>query len=868
MSSTTQQASLFSGGSNPANERMSATVVADVWVAAEGAGFTPYTYAVPTDLVSDVVPGMAVVVPFGRQANVTGFVTSCRPKADSDPTYCKPIGGVLSDEALIDATHWAVLSAMARYTVTPLATVLQTALPPKLLGTGRSVLVVNRQRLANTPLASFDSGSRQVLQTLLASESPLTPLACAKRCGVSLSQLRTLLKPLQANGFVATQWTWQPPSQGRLVSVVTPVSGIRDDLALTPKQTDALATINQIYDAAKTPLPKKDLSVSDNLLKTLATKGAIQIERLPEHQVQYTQSAATLPTLTHDQQAVVEAVLSDTSTDPWLLHGVTGSGKTAVYLHLAKHALAQGKSALLLVPEIALTTQLAQRVCQAFPNAVVWHSNIAEGERIQLWQRLRQGEPLLILGARSAVLLPLSNVGMILLDEAHDGSFKQESPAPRYHAQWVAQQWAKKTNARLVLGSATPDLATMVHAQQGNRVLTLAERYGKNTSLAAVTCVDMRDAIRPQVNNSSETDATSNDTAQQPELPQPSLIAPQTAAALKSTVEAGQQAMVLINRRGYHTLVQCQTCGHTHQCEDCDVALTYHRPQRASSTAAPKAAYVLCHHCGYRAAAPDYCTHCASRQLRLMGTGSQRVVEALEKDLPGARISRLDRDVQQRRHAPEAILTAFANHQSDILVGTQMIAKGLDIPNVTLVVVLQADSALLLPDYRASERAFQLLTQVAGRAGRGQLAGQVLIQTWQPEHPVIQLAAQQDYHGFLDYEQPLREKLGFPPYAQLYRFVVSGEDDTLAMATAKALVARVNEGLGHVPHINTTVLGPAPCVISRVQGWYRFHLLVKVHSQDEAERQAVHHQLANIAQQLPSRTGLRVLLDVDAMSLL
>jgi primosomal protein N' (replication factor Y) len=884
-----QQASLFPAESNATSVATppAQPMVTDVLVNADGSGFNTYTYLIPSHLTeTPIQQGMAVDVSFGRKDHVTGYVLAVRPKTADDPYHCKPVQAILSDTPLIDKAHWSVLAEISRYTVTPLATTVQAALPPKLIGTSRTIVQANQQKLAGIPITSFDSTAKTILTTLLNIHSnTLTPNALLKRSGLDKRQFNNGYKALKAHQIISEQPEWQQASQGRLITVITPQAPLSPGISLTPKQQTAYNQILDEYQRIQLPVAKKSTDASDSILKALVSKQAITTEQIPEKSLQTQEIiSANLPKLTAEQQAVYNTIINhENSTDdsiknkhdPWLIYGVTGSGKTAVYLHLFHHAITQGKQALLLVPEIALTTQLAQRVRSVFPNAGVWHSNIAEGERIQLWQALRSGKPMLMLGARSAALLPLSHAGIIVMDEAHDGSFKQESPAPRYHAEMVTRTWCQHTGATLVLGSATPDIATMTEAQTNGKLLTLTQRYGKFSQLATVTCIDMQDACKPH-NVAAFTNTNTTKTAEQTNQPttdttaaiKPTLVAPQTLQALRDTINEGQQAIVLINRRGYHTLIQCQTCGHTHQCSDCDVALTYHRPQRASSTATPKAAYVLCHHCGFQASAPDYCAHCASRNLRLMGTGSQRVVEALEQALPGARIARLDRDTQQKRHAPEALLTAFANHQSDILVGTQMIAKGLDIANVTLVAVLQADSALLLPDYRASERAFQLLTQVAGRAGRGDLAGRVLIQTWQPDHPVIQLAAQQHYDGFLDYERPIREKLGFPPFAQLYRFVISGEDDTLAMATAKGLVARINEGLGQFPNYPVQVLGPAPCVISRVQGWYRFHVLIKVLSMEAAIRDDVHGVLSDIAKGATNRTGLRILLDVDAMSLL
>ncbi len=858
--------------------------VVDVFVDAEKAGYTPYTYALAADVDSSMVQtGSVVTVAFGHQQAVQGFVLAVRQRTPEDPATLKTIAADAIETGLFSQAYWAVLQAISRYTVTPMARVIQAALPPNLVAQATPVWQAT-DNLTEASLKTYAPAAQPMLQHLLsAGEQGATLVGLCRALRMSKGQCQKQLASLKSAGVATKGLRFAQASQGSTVLSLQPVA--RAPLPKTARQQAALAAINTLYDTFKQPIAKAlavtELpAVTDSMVAALVAQGCIKKAALPAHQVVSslaTQPIQSLPTLTASQQAVVETMTSGKpAPQPWLLHGVTGSGKTAVYMHLIRQALDAGKQALVLVPEITLTGQLAKRLQAVFPNTVVWHSNIAHGERLSQWYRVQSGEPLLIIGARSAALLSLDNVQLMVMDEAHDASFKQESPEPRYHAQWVCRQWLQRQQsnngaATLVLGSATPDVGDMTNAMADNRVLALTERYGQQ-SLATVAPIDLRQPVFTEAEK-EQTESLSDEKKEEPAKlspSKPSPLAPQTIAALKETIAAGQQAMVLINRRGYHTLIQCQGCGSMHQCPHCDVSLTLHQPVRASSTAiaSKSGGHVLCHHCGYRDGVPDYCPQCASRQLKTLGTGSQRVVETLEAALPGARIARLDRDVQQKRHAPDAILNAFANHQADILVGTQMIAKGLDIANVTLVAVLQADAGLMLPDYRSSERTFQLLTQVAGRAGRGALAGKVLVQTWQPEHPIIEMAMGQDYRAFYGYESAIREKHGFPPYSQLFRFVVRSEEETMTQATATALAAHARQAFIGYPDWPIQILGPAPCVLSRIQGWFRWHVLVKINTQNSTIRQQAHGILSALYQQLTTRSGVSVLLDVDSLSLL
>ncbi|MBY0402589.1 MAG: primosomal protein N', partial [Cyanobacteria bacterium] len=535
------------------------------------------------------------------------------------------------------------------------------------------------------------------------------------------------------------------------------------------------------------------------------------------------------------QHAAVEAVLNSSSHHPFLLYGVTGSGKTEVYLTLTEKTLRAGKSVLMMVPEIALTSQISKRFIERFgvENIALWHSNLSVGEKTDTWRRIARGDLRIVIGARSSVFTPLVNLGMIMIDEEHDGSFKQDSPAPRYNAKVLAQELAKRTSAKIVYGSATPDPVSFEEAIREGQLLILPERFG-GRPMASVELVDMK----------RERSAGNKTTLSR--LLQEELVL---------NLERKEQTIILINRRGFFTLVTCTQCDYTFMCPQCSVALTVHKSKNL----------VRCHYCGFEESIPIFCPKCASDQLTQAGTGSQRVEQELLALLPEARILRLDSDVMQRKETYREVFEAFSAGEADVLVGTQMIAKGLDIPNVTLVGVISADSSFYLPDFKSSERGFQLLTQVAGRAGRGEKPGRVVVQSVDPNHAVIQFAKVQDYDGFYHYEMTSRKELNFPPFSQLFRFIVSAEEEYKASHFIKAMAMNLMAGLEKEGLDPTSIelLGPAPCVIGRIQGRFRFHCLLK-----NLTGETGHRFITQFYKSITPPEAINFLLDVEPQSLL
>ncbi len=498
-----------------------------------------------------------------------------------------------------------------------------------------------------------------------------------------------------------------------------------------------------------------------------------------------------------DQQQSVEAIvraLRESRHETFLLHGVTGSGKTEVYIRAIEETITYGRQAIVLVPEISLTPQTQRRFRARFRHVAVLHSHLTDAERHWHWQRIARGEVQVIVGARSAVFAPTPHLGLVILDEEHDGSFKQDS-LPRYHARDVAEQRARTESIPLVLGSATPSLETWQRARDGHATLLSMPRRVQDRPLPDVVLVDMRQEFQQRASRSP--------------------IGRRLQQAMKQALEANEQVILLLNRRGFSTHIQCPACGEVIRCPDCELALTHHREGDKA----------VCHYCDFTIAAPPVCPKCRFDGIRYAGLGTQRLEAEVVRRFPHARCLRMDSDTMRRPGSHEEALARFRRGEVQILLGTQMIAKGLDFPNVTVVGVINADSALHLPDFRAAERTFQLVTQVAGRTGRGEKGGRVYVQTLQPDHPAIEAAERHDYVRFACQELEAREQFGYPPFGRMVRIIVRGPD----LSRTEDAAQRLADGLAELENAcpGFRLLGPAPAPIEKLRGNYRFHLILR-----------------------------------------
>lgn len=585
---------------------------------------------------------------------------------------------------------------------------------------------------------------------------------------------------------------------------------------LTGKQEEIVSFIKE------NKIVKKEMlcNFSSNILGTLVKKGVLLIEKREHYRLSYDKELGTKMQLTNDQERVVLEVLQETNFKPYLLHGVTGSGKTEVYMELIEDALNRGKSSIMLVPEISLTPQMVERFQKRFgDNIAALHSALSDGEKYDEWRRIERGEAVIVIGARSAIFAPLDNIGMIIIDEEHSDSYKQSDSNPRYNAKDIALVRAKYHNCPVIFGSATPSLEIMARAQKGvYKYLSLPNRVN-GKKLPLVRIIDMNEEIKKSKGHFSRNLIT----------------------AIADKLKKGEQIILLLNRRGYASIVTCKNCGYTFKCPNCDISLTFHK---SSNT-------MRCHYCGYGTKVYDICPECSEKAISDLGVGTQRIEEELNELFGEARILRMDVDTTSRKGAHEKMINAFKNHEYDILLGTQIVAKGLDFSNVTLVGVINADTSLNIPDFRSSENTFALLSQVAGRSGRSEKSGEVIIQTFNPEHYAISYTKTHDYIGFYNKEMYIRKTLKYPPFYYLCYIKISGkkvdEVGNEAEKIKRALVRNL---------YNTTVLGPTPATIFRVNNIYRYGIILKYKKEDKLKE-----TLEKILEYYKAKTSIKI--DVD-----
>ena len=762
-----------------------------------------YTYSLPADLT--VRGGDIVSVPFGAQI-AGGIVVRllASPPEDLDPKRIRAIEDVITSGFFLD-TYWQLLEKIAGYYSTDLISAIKIALPPGLLGRSQRRIKLS----ANIPpgAETFCSVVAGRVLRLLQSQ---------KDGDYSVNYIRNQIKgasrgirELSKRGWVENYLEHPKPAKPKLKTAVTLVTyTFLDDL--TSRQQEIL----QILKNRGGELWLKDLidlcRTSSGTVKKLEEKGyIIASEREILRKEQGVLQAADRPKELSPAQADALAVINaQQGYAQLLLHGVTGSGKTEVYLQAIAPILESGKSALVLVPEIGLTPQLTDRFRARFGEQVcVYHSKLSAGERYDTWRQTIQGEPQVVIGTRSAIFTPLPNIGLIVLDEEHDSSFKQDRPTPTYHARQVAQWRAELENCPLVLGSATPSLESLVAVNVGandspsleqqspSYYLSLPERIG-DRPLPEVSIVDLREELS-RGNRSIFSLSLQN--------------------AIADMQQQGQQGILFIPRRGHSTFVSCRSCGYVMECPDCDVSLSYHHTHEGA------AKLLRCHYCNHTRIQPDACPECSSPYLKFFGSGTQKVTQELAKLFPELRCIRFDSDTTRNKGAHRQLIDRFIHKEADILIGTQMLTKGLDIAGVTLVGIVAADGLLHRSDYRAAERAFQTLTQVAGRAGRGNIPGKVIVQTYSPEHPVIRAVQTHDYQNFSTTELSQRAELNYPPYGSLILIKLSSIDPGEVERAAETLADILIDNLG----TEYEILGPAPANIMRVARRYRWQILLK-----------------------------------------
>jgi len=793
-----------------------------------------FHYRIPPHLIPSARIGVRVQVPFGRRKIVTGFVVGLPEKSDFDKL--KDITEIEDPEPVFGAHQLEFYRFIAGYYFAPLGEVIRTALPAGLFKSTRPYLVITnegRKALDNPLMGEVD---RKILDILAGGEE-LSEKAIAKRLS---SDVKGELLRLSRWKFIERCYRLGPLTAKRKLETVW---RIREGLALDDavemlgrKTAKRIAVLEFLIKQGSWVGIKPINEVAPNARETLNKLVSAGLVEATDREVYRDIDcdvgcfAAADVDLHPEQQTAVEAVseaMKAGAYQPFCLHGVTGSGKTEVYLRLAKQCLDAGKTAIVLVPEISLTPQFLGRfICRLGPVVAPYHSRLSDGERYDMWRKMQRGEAQVVVGARSALFAPFEQVGLVVVDEEHETSFKQEDGVA-YHARDLALKLASMHRCPAVLGSATPSLETYAAAQSGRyRLLELTERP-TGALMPSVDIVDMRhemDARRKERRKKKKDDEPEESRKQTSER---RVLSRPLAEALQATVEAGEQAILFLNRRGYASYSFCLECGNPLKCPLCDIALTYHE----------KANVLRCHYCDYQAPPPATCPHCAGVHLFFGGMGTERLEKEVAALLPEARLSRMDRDTIRGKGDLYRILSDFAQGQADVLVGTQMVAKGHDFPRVTLVGVIDADAALMLPDFRAAERAFQLISQVAGRAGRADRPGRVLVQTFQPDHYAIRAAADHDYRAFFSEENMRRAALNYPPHGRLAVLKITAPNAKAGLQAcrdAKRAAVRAGEA-GDVA--GASILGPASSLLHRLHGKHHWHLLVK------AEKAAGVHRL-------------------------
>ena len=849
-----------------------------------------FTYGVPPQMDTALQLGTRVLAPF-RGVAQEGVVVERLDETDLAPNIIKNISNCLEKTPTFSTDLLALTKWMAEYYVCSWGIALFCAVPS----------AVRTQKEQKVQLVSGAPAPRGKVQkelvALLEAEGELSLNQLARRVGISYQNLRPKITALQEKGIVSLDVTHKPKANTQLTSVATltlPSTDIKAEIDLLRCEADGSkdssgprlgrrrnvaaakhAEILQLLLNEGVPLATADLTkrvnASISLLRTLERRGFLHITRAEaiRNPLSSEPIAATQPFHLNPAQSVAFAEIqnrlasqtvggvcnpdvprsSTTERAPtFLLHGVTGSGKTEVYMQAMTEVLGKGKSVIVLVPEISLTPQAASRFVGRFGERVaLLHSRLSDGERYDQWHRIRKGEADIVIGPRSAVFAPVKALGMLIIDEEHSDSYKSDT-IPRYHARDVAQKRGELANCPVLLGSATPSLESFHRAKNGRyRLLSLPDRV-LDRKMPDVHIVDMRTELK-KGNRTIFSDVL--------------------RSSIEERLERQEQIILFLNRRGHSTHVFCRTCGYVERCENCSISLTFHFETKR----------LVCHHCGDKRPTHPTCPQCSSPAIRYFGLGTEAVEQEVRKAFPQARVKRFDADSTTRKNAHQQILGTFEQQEIDILIGTQMVSKGLDFPNVTLVGVIAADTSLNLPDFRASEQTFSLLTQVAGRSGRAELEGKVVIQTYMPEHYCISAAQKHDYLSFYAQEVEARGELRYPPFSHIGTLLLRGKDekqveeaahavrDQLQIwQTGQASAAQIDQKKDDLRETAVEILGPAPAPLSKIEGKFRWHFLLRSNS---VER--ISQLLKRLTDEPPAgikSNAIECVIDIDPTSIL
>ncbi|MFS9092705.1 primosomal protein N' [Streptococcus timonensis] len=747
----------------------------------------PYSYKIPEEFVDMLEVGMRVHVPFGKANRlIQGIVLGMEQESEVADEDLKEIVEVLDfSPVLTEEQLW--LAEELRKSVFSYKISILKAMLPGFLNSSYDKILYPLEGLSQEDKERLFGSQESIAFSSLDLKKQAEMMRLTRKGLLKLEYQAIDQKKVKTQSWI--QVNLDKLEQLEISNRAKKKLELRDYLLAHPESTPLAALlehysreqVNFFVEQGALTILQKEVQRSATYFEGIESNKALELN--PE------------------QKQACEAVVGAIGKQhpPFLLQGITGSGKTEVYLQIIQGALDMGKTAIVLVPEISLTPQMTERFIARFGEQVaILHSGLSNGEKYDEWRKVERGDAQVVVGARSAIFAPLKNLGVIIIDEEHEASYKQDSN-PRYHARDVALLRAQYNKAALVLGSATPSLESRARAGKGvYQHLRLTQRANPLASIPEVQLIDFRDYIGQN--------ETSNFT--------PPLI-----EAIQARLDKKEQVVLMLNRRGYSSFVMCRECGTVDTCPNCDISLTLHMDTKTMN----------CHYCGFSKEIPHVCPNCQSRSISYYGTGTQKAYDELAELFPEARILRMDVDTTRKKGSHQALLEQFGNGEADILLGTQMIAKGLDFPNVTLVGVLNADTALNLPDFRSSERTFQLLTQVAGRAGRAEKAGQVLIQSYNPQHYAIRFAKDQDYEGFYAYEMSIRRQLGYPPYYFTIGITLSHKKEEEVVKRAYEVMDILRSGLSD----SSKILGPTPKPIARTHNLYHYQILIKYRLEDE-----------------------------------
>jgi primosomal protein N' (replication factor Y) len=775
-----------------------------------------FIYRLPEPLRDIAQPGSRIVVPLARKL-VTGYITGLlqelRPGTSLEESTVKDAKEILDAVPLVTPELLELTRWVADYYLGAWGEVIKAALPPGISPTIDRFLVLTPTGTAQaSELPEENLTNKQRMLKLLTEKEEVSLEGVTRE--LAGADVAKLVRDLEREGLIeirqrpGTEFVKAKYQRRVRLASAADEPGDPDVRKFTAAQLRVIETLKQ-HDSLSLPQLIAKANVGPSSVNTLHKRNIVEVfeERIrrdpmgdasPEEQKDYD--------LTDDQKRVLSELdqpLRTRAYSAFLLHGVTGSGKTEVYIRAMRVAVSLGRSALMLVPEIALTPVFSRRLRMHFADQVaIFHSSLSRGERFDEWTRVRNGEARIVIGTRSAVFAPVKDLGLVIVDEEHESTYRQQD-SPHYNGRDTAIMRAQKEAAVVILGSATPSLESFHNANTGKyQYLRLPNRLG-NRPMAEAEIVDMRNVFSRHQ--------------------KPQIFSEELLKAIGETHEKGEQSIILLNRRGYSSFVLCRSCGESIQCPNCDVTLTYHRSDKV----------IICHYCNHREPAPHVCPNCKGKYIYYVGEGTQQIEEQLRTLFPAINIARIDRDTASRRGVFEKSLSDFGAGKIDMLVGTQILAKGHDFPNVTLVGVVSVDAGMALPDFRAAERTFQLLTQVAGRAGRGDRAGKVLIQTYHPYHYALKHAAAQDYDGFYQEEVRHRQSLNYPPFVALASLLVHGSD--LARVRSDAIELRKELDLANTERA-ARILGPAPAPLARLKGEFRVQLIIKCRNRRELRR--------------------------------